>query len=1298
MEPGILLTPRFKIDRQVSAGGMGVVYRADDLEGHEPVAIKLLKPGAADRRRFGREARGLARLQHPRIVRYVADGITDADEPYLVMEWLDGEDLASRLDREPLSVEETLTIMRGVCEGLALAHQEGIVHRDLKPSNLFLVGGDPARVKIVDFGIARFTQYMMTVTESGMMLGTPGYMAPEQARGDPTVDARADVFSLGCVFYECLTGLPAFASGHPWAVLTKILFEEAPRVRAVRPEISWQWDALIARMLAKQPEDRPRDAVEVLAELASSTGEARLSRPAASRPSLTATERRVVSVMLAKFLSSMSANVGSQDEVSTVASRDITLEPLRALAAQYGGQLEQLADSTLVAVFSSSGIASDMATQAARCTLRVRALLGDMPIALATGRTVVLGKQLPAEVIERAAKVLQSNLGGSEEARFAIHIDDVTAGLIDQRFELEREANGHRLLSERDQPDAARRLLGKPVRCIGRNRELAMLEAIYSQCVTDSTATAVLVTGAAGVGKSRLRYELLRRLDQSGTPPQTWFGRGDPMRAGSPFALLAHALRGAFGLIDGESLDVRRAKILERVARSVHEDTHRVAEFLGELCSTPFADEGRVQLRAARQDPILMGDQMRRAWEDWLSGELRTGPVVMVIEDLQWGDLPSVKCIDAALRNLAEAPLFVFALARNEVHEAFPSLWQERALQIIPLRELTKRACADLVREALGDGISEDQSRRIVDQSAGNAFYLEELIRAIAEGRSATLPDTVLAMLESRLSTLSPEARRVLRAASIYGEVFWEQAVETLLSSTVAPETLHPLLASLADAEWILRRHQARFHNQTEFVFRHALVREAAYVGLIDADRELGHHLAAEWLEQAGETDAMILAEHFLRAAEPGRAAQSYKQAAQQALEGDDLGATLARVDRAVECGASGGLLGSLRLLEAEAHNWRGSFANGETAASEALKLLVVGSSEWVRAIHLLSWAHWSFGNRERVERLSHELESAFELVGPNGANVVALAWAGAHLVDVGALERAAEIFNLLKSRAGLVLEQIPSAAAALASARGIYEIAAGQSESALTSMEAALEALEQAGDRRNECLVRVNLGSNLIELGNYSRATAVLERAADLALRMGLEHLGLVADFNLLTAHVRNGDLKDAIRLFRNLADKARACNDRQAEIYGRIELAGLLRLSGELVEGVRETERAKELSEGVPLLEAYSLAARARIYLDQGNLDDATAAASSANELCETAQSFGAEDTFVRLTYAEVLDAAGERAGSRAALSTARERMRIRAEKIENPSLRASFLENVAENSKIVSLAREWSLSAGE
>ncbi len=264
---GESLGERFRIERLARSGGMGAVYRAEDLATGGHAAIKVMRVGSASgMERFMREGVVLAELSHPCIVRYIAHGLTAGGSPFLAMDWLEGEDLFERLTRADLEPHESLALTRRACEGLAVAHARGIVHRDIKPSNLFLVGGEPSAAKIIDFGVARLEAGSTTLTRPGTSLGTAGYMAPEQAMEAADVDARADFFALGCVLYECLTGRPAFG-GRPAAVLVKVLRENPQPPSELRAGLRPEVDALVARLLAKDREARPKDAAEVLRAL-----------------------------------------------------------------------------------------------------------------------------------------------------------------------------------------------------------------------------------------------------------------------------------------------------------------------------------------------------------------------------------------------------------------------------------------------------------------------------------------------------------------------------------------------------------------------------------------------------------------------------------------------------------------------------------------------------------------------------------------------------------------------------------------------------------------------------------------------------------------------------------------------------------------------------------------------------------------------------------------------------------------------------------------------------------------------
>jgi tRNA A-37 threonylcarbamoyl transferase component Bud32 len=272
----------YRLVALLGAGGMGEVYAAEE-EADLPrrVAVKVMRPEQAARAdaraRFLREARAAARLQHDHVVPiyYVGE---DGGVPFFVMPLLPGETLEDRLRRESaLPPAEVLRVGREAAEGLAAAHAAGLVHRDVKPSNLWLEAPS-GRVKVLDFGLAREAGSADGLTRDGAVVGTPGYLAPEQADGRPA-DTRCDLFGLGCVLYRAATGRPPFGGQTSVALLRAVAEFDPPAPSAVRPGVPAVLSDLILRLLEKDPADRPASAREVAATLRAVDG-----RPVAAPP------------------------------------------------------------------------------------------------------------------------------------------------------------------------------------------------------------------------------------------------------------------------------------------------------------------------------------------------------------------------------------------------------------------------------------------------------------------------------------------------------------------------------------------------------------------------------------------------------------------------------------------------------------------------------------------------------------------------------------------------------------------------------------------------------------------------------------------------------------------------------------------------------------------------------------------------------------------------------------------------------------------------------------------------------
>ncbi|WP_438031190.1 protein kinase domain-containing protein [Sorangium sp. So ce233] len=1330
MLAGDLVGNRFEIEGHATAGGMAQIFRARDRLTGEPVALKVLqRRGPQETHRFLREAHALAALRHPGIVGYVAHGTTEGGDPYLAMQWLAGETLAERFLREPLTVPESLALGVRIASTLGALHRLGIVHRDLKPSNLLLVGGSVDEVTLLDFGVAHVAEAGQELTMPGVMLGTPGYMAPEQARGEVAIDARADVFALGCVLYRCLTGRPPFVGNDSLSVLVKVLLEEPPRLRELRGEIPAAIDDLVFRMLAKAPRDRPRDGAAVAAELSSlgdlAPGSRRVPLPLGGpTPELTTGERRMICLLLARD--------GALDSDATRSEGEdaLRVRALSALAERHQGRLEIIESRSPVVVLSGAVAPTDLATRGARCALAMQVLLGGAPVALVSGRTEISARSPIGKLIDQAAALL----AGDAARPGVVRIDEVTAGLLGARFDVGADHAGHLLRGERDDLEAVPRLLGKPTPCVGRDRELSLLEATFVQCIEEQTPSAVLVTAPAGLGKSRLRSELLRRLRARGEPMEVWIARGDPMSAGAAFGLLAQVLRRALGVADGAPAAAVQRRIRERLARH-GEDGERMAPFLGEIVGAPFSDEASEALRAARRSSMLMGDQLHLVWEEFLRAECAAQPVLLVLEDMHWGDLPTVAMINSALRNLRDAPFMVLALGRPEVREMFPKLWAGRGVQEVELTGLSRRASERLVRQALGSAVSEEVVATLVERADGNAFFLEEQIRAAADGRGAALPETVLAMVQARLEALDPEARRVLRAASVFGQSFRSRGVAALLGGAdaevadrlaelVEREVIVPrrqpvrggargagLLSSIsargiaADADGAAREAPPASDgdaieqgppseagaDEPEHSFRHGLVREAAYGALTDYDRQLGHRLAGEWLEGEGKGDAAELAEHFERGAEPGRAAAWYRRAAEQALRGNDLLAAIGHAGRGLACGASGAEAGGLLLVEAEARVWRGDFAAAEQRALAAAALFEPGSPSWYSAVTEVIMAAGKQGALDRVESWVTTARGASPQGGALTRRDICLVEGALWLVFGGRYAAADGIIEALERSEGEGRSLDVEVLARLYEARAIRAMTSGDPGACLEGIEAALAVFERSGDRRNACSLRVNLGAITMELGDYEGAEAALRSALRAAEQMELTDLAAFARSNLGSVMIARGDLDEARRLEAEAIATFQRLGDPRAEGVARAYLAKAALLAGDLAAAEAEARAAAELLQSAPPLRAAAWALSARVLLRKGRADEALALSGEALSLLESLGAVEEGESLIRLVRAEALFASGQQAEALAAIAKARRSVLSRAAQISSPRYRDRFL-SALDNGETLALAARW------
>jgi tRNA A-37 threonylcarbamoyl transferase component Bud32/tetratricopeptide (TPR) repeat protein len=1277
LSAGEVVDGRFIVERVAGSGGMGTVYRAVDRRTGNLVALKLVHDDDAEAAdRFEQEAQSLADLDHPNVVRYVARGAPAPGLRYLAMEWLEGESLSARLDRAELSVEETILLGARVARALEAAHARGVIHRDIKPSNLFIVDSDVDRVKVIDFGIAQMAGATRRLTATGTALGTPGYMAPEQTRGDGTrVDGRADLFSLGAVLFECLTGRPAFEGKHVMALLARLLFEDAPRVRDRRPELPRALDGLVADLLAKEPVARPPDAAAVARALEAMDETGRCSlRPSWAGPEspLGRTERRLFSIIA---VMPQGARAGVKIDATLLSRKRIG--ELEAAMRPLEARVDALANGALFVTLIATGSATDLAARAARAALALRPLLATATITLVTGLDEATDALPVGELAERAVLLLDTADRHGNDGE--IPIDDVTAALLDGRFDVARTPQGPVLRAERDVSGHARTLLGRPSPYVGRDRELRMALELVSASLEEGSPRAVIILGAAGMGKSRLRHEIVERIRLGSGPGVTIeVGRGDSIAQGSPFSILGSALRSTAQITAGERLAVQRKKLADALgARLAEKRRARVVEFLGEMVGIPFPDEGSPKLRAARQSAALMTDRIREAYLEFMAAELSAQPRLVVLEDLHWGDAASIKLVDAALGALEGRPFVVLALARPEVRDSFPRLWDEREVQEVRLGALPSRAAAQFVQHFLGGDILEEDVERLVSRAAGNAFYLEELVRAVAEGRGDELPETVLGMVESRLMSIDPDARRLLRVASVFGGAFWDGGLAALLRED--ERRVASTLASLEARELVQRLEESRFSGQAEYHFRHALIREGSYAALTDRDRAVAHARAGAWLLAAGEEDPKVLAEHFSRANDADQAIHYYARAAEQSLSAGDLEAAVAVADRALGLGAKAEQAAELRALQTNAWTRASQFVRAHEAAQVALLLARPGSLSHARA---LAGVITNGLFLRRLDAIGEAMDQLLR-VQPAPEAVSALAWAFTlavtSLILSGRRDAAEAYLRRMEEVTSKAASADPSVEACLASARASWtRFVERDVWAALARDRECARAFEEAGDGLRLPTANAYLGMALTQLGAFEEAEDVIARAVAGAQPGSTG--SLLSRCMRAWLRLEQGQIEKAIAEGEAVAAEAEALDEGIIGLAARYAVLEARMDRGEGPRVLRELDELEEACRNLPYVELLHITVRAAALLADGR-------AAEAAEAAQTALGKGAalrmghhyRHAMLLLTYAEALSATGRAEEARAAIERAKAELLARAGRIEDPEMRRQYMERV-------------------
>jgi serine/threonine protein kinase len=824
---GPRFSDRYELKSQAGVGGMGTVYQAIDRESGALVALKILHSrNTIEQARFDQEARVLAELSHPGIVHYFDHGVAPHGSPYIAMEWLEGETLEDRLARGILGPAAVGHVARLVLEALAAAHARNIVHRDIKPSNIFLVGWKLTEIRILDFGIARRVFDAKRLTRKGSTVGTPLYTSPEQARGRADVDGRADIFSLGCVLFEALTGEPPFAGDTPLEVMTKVCAGRVPDLASRRANIPSSIASLVHGMLAPDPAARPQSAAmlagefaEVVRKLGGIGGESAAVSPPTStkRDSISEIEEHLACAMLVSLAKRDSAldvvrplserrhgpkAASTQTPGSDRVTKDednFRLAEIRRLLELYACEMDRLINRTLLLTAPTVSTAHEQAIQLASAALALREKEPDAKIAIATGRATFLGRLPVGRLMDRLPSLMEGQEAGT------IRLDGTTRRILPMRFAASGPPSNLLLLAETSAPGAERprEIGGRVGPFLGRERDVATLRSTFEEILEENVARPVLLLGPSGLGKTRLLREFLAEVaGLSGDQPMIVKGGGSLLRIERRYPTLAPVLAAAGVDVQGKS------------------STHVEAELAA-----------------------------------WMARQCDGRGLLLLLEDLQWADGPSLELVDRLLQTLHDKPILVIGVGRDDVEDRFPGLWSARSVHRLRLRPLPRKLGSELLRFWV-PSLSRGAEEFVLERWEGNPQFLEELAVNVANDHFG-ISDAVYAVVEGRLEGVEPDVRRVLRAASLFGDKpFTVDALVALLGES-ARKGIAEWLEILIMKDFVERDVVV---GEATYRFRQRLVRDAAYRMLTSSDRVVARRLARAWLEGAGRTLPEFLA------------------------------------------------------------------------------------------------------------------------------------------------------------------------------------------------------------------------------------------------------------------------------------------------------------------------------------------------------------------------------------------------------------------------------------------------------
>jgi class 3 adenylate cyclase/tetratricopeptide (TPR) repeat protein len=1023
-------------------------------------------------------------------------------------------------------------------------------------------------------------------------------------------------------------------------------------------------------------------------------------------------QRKVVTVLFADLADSTPlARRLDPEDLQQVMSRYFAT--LRTAIQAEGGVVEKFIGDAVMAVFGLYRAREDDAVRAVRAALAVIDAVAKlsievedehgqalrMRVGIDTGEVVITGMAPRAageflvlgDTVNRAARLQAVATVGS------VLLSTDTANQVRGSFGLRRvpglqlkgidgPVDAYAVVGANEQPDfwpESRGIEGVVTRTVGREAELARLQEVYADVAARCSRRIVTVVGEAGVGKSRLVHDIETWL--AGLPSEVWVlrGRASPATQDVPHGLLRSVFAERLGIrATDDPVRVRRRwaggwyELLGEPSTGGRAET--VATWLGfALDDIGRAAVGGIDPEALRRRGSgLVLKLLQRLGE--------RAPVVVLLEDLHWADTASLDSLEEFARAPGEGPLLVIATARPALVEQRPGWGRSAAaheqIRLAPLGEADIRSLvAQLLQRA--DRVPARLAQLIVDTADGNPFYVEELVkwlieegvvdtsgdrwRVVAEAaRTVRVPTTLRGLLQARLDSLELHERGLVGAAAVVGRVFWDQAVARLTTAVPLPAR-SSAWEQLAAREVIFERPHSTFSGSLEFSFRHALMRDVAYEGVLRSVRRTNHALAAEWLEEVAarsqrpDEHAATVAHHHELAGAATAAARWYLRAGRHAagtFAGDDA---LRLLERALALAPAGErtLRAEILLARETVLDRLGRREEQRAALDEltALRDLDPADSARIR----LAEGRWLFfrGEYPDVPPVAEEAAALARRAERTDLEAEALMQGG----------RAQAYLNQHAAARDLLHRSLAKARAIGAHARagealrllGVVATNLGEMDEGLRLLEAAAEEHRRANDREGEAMVSGQVGALLLELGRLEEARGPSERALEVFVETGHRYREGVMLTNLARLAMEQGRLDDALDLGMRSLELCEAIDDAEGVAAALHSLGDAYRLSGDLRQARESLERALEESRTHTLsyFVVHVLAALAAVELTEGRVDEAVEHARQAAQEAAGAESPPAEAR-AELLVGMTLAAAGDPAAS-AHLRAAAERL---------------------------------------